>query len=206
MTESSLWDCEAEELRRIAHVRLYNRISPVVCAAIQGTMIMLVRIGIRNPNYITSGGSNSHGILIGGVATVFFNCNGACRVEFTHQSSSGVMVRLVKNNVYLNEPILWAPGRDPWVITYLIAGYFLIRAAVRELHRQTDVFCEYGNTKKCIRCKLQKSTRRSTYTKPKVRLVPLWDEDDPERANDTSLDLANKFGAQSRKGRLYVPR
>ncbi len=202
MTEHDSWDVasddegDPEELQRIAHVRLCNRTSPVIGMAVQNTMNSLNLIEIYKVQYK----------IVGGYATVFFRLDVAHHVTFMHQSTSGVMVQLVKNNIPLNEPILWAPSRDPWVITYLIAGYFRIERAVYALHYQTDIFCEYCQMRRCMICNGLKLTKQNVHKKMKVRLVPLWDKDDPERAGDTNLNLAKTFYALQQPARLPRPR
>lgn len=187
---------DVEEERRIAFTRLINRKSPIVYAAVQKTLAMLNRIHICKPTYI----------LRGGIATVFFRFNEKCSVTFVHQSSSGVMVTFAKNNVVLGDPlgILWAPGRDPWVITYLIAGYYRIEQAVYDLHFQTGLFCKYGHMRRCEICNNLKFTETAPWTKMNFRLTPLWDEDDPERVSKICQTLAKTHIPRPRVGKLYT--
>lgn len=170
--------------RAEAHRRMTKRESTVVHVAVQQTLLILGRIRINNVASLPKGRK-------GGNVNLFFRFKGSCMMGFAHQSSSGVMVTIAKNNTWLCAPpgILWAPGRDPWVITYLIAGYYRIDRAVYELHSQTGLFCKYGHMRRCSICNNLQFIR-TPFQLMDVKLVPLWDEDDPERASDTSLNLA----------------
>lgn len=165
-----------------ARERLISRFSDSVNVARQITTSMLSRIGI-----------NSSYLLYGGYATIFFHHKGQCAVHFTHQSECSVIVMLVKNNRVFERGhrILWAPSRDPWIITYLIAGFYRIKQGVYELHYSTDLYCKYGHMRnRCEICGFEKSDKPMPGPM-KFRLTPLWPEDDPERATDKSLNLAH---------------
>lgn len=192
-------DCQDEKERRAAADRLTRYQSWPVLAAMDKTMSLLEKVGIRNPppTYL----------LTGGRGTIFLKFHGNHSIEFTHQSECAVFLKFIKNNRPVDDqPVLWAPTRDPWVIIYLVAGYFGIKRAVFELHKSTTLFCKYGHMRTCSICGIMRLGDTPRLEKIQFRLTPLWSEDDVERAIDKSLNLAKVAPFRSRLRKLYYPK
>lgn len=120
-----------------------------------------------------------------------------CRIAIKHHSPGGlisrnrsmisriVMVCAYQHDIELRcRPVMWDPYTNPWVILYLIAGYYRIPAALMELHKINKAFCQADMRDADVRvplCKICKSAVLKSVTKTDVkpisgrfRLVPMY--------------------------------
>jgi hypothetical protein len=103
-----------------------------------------------------------------------------CSIILRHHSPISVLVYICQSGQPIGPMVMWSPNERPWMLMYLIAGYYRIPRAVHELHHMTSDFCQFDDgVDICKICKLARGRAiPPRQKKVKYKLVPQYESDD----------------------------